>query len=221
MLTHPPSPVAIVIEKTLLPSTICSHAICFYRSGLRGARQHRHRSDHSRAIPEPRADHPRGIREARQPTRSCGLPESLYPTRFVKEGQLDSDYPIVVGGTKFRLRQFARTRAHRHGFGQAAKSSWRKVSRASFSATASPPANFIPAKCTDRLCDIFKTGDVVTVDLDAATVTVKGHRQGLSISSRSAMCGPSWMPAACSISARKSGMIAASSEILAPPSSFH
>ena len=31
----------------------------------------------------------------------AGLPESLYPTRFVKEGKLDSDYPIVVGGKNF------------------------------------------------------------------------------------------------------------------------
>jgi 3-isopropylmalate/(R)-2-methylmalate dehydratase small subunit len=31
----------------------------------------------------------------------AGLPESLYPVRYVKEGQLDSDYPIVVGGKNF------------------------------------------------------------------------------------------------------------------------
>ena len=31
----------------------------------------------------------------------CGLPESLYPMRFVKEGQLDSEYPIVVAGRNF------------------------------------------------------------------------------------------------------------------------
>src|SRR5665213_2081807 len=30
-----------------------------------------------------------------------GLPKSLYPARYVKEGQLDSDYPIVVGGKNF------------------------------------------------------------------------------------------------------------------------
>ncbi|HZR15770.1 MAG TPA: 3-isopropylmalate dehydratase, partial [Verrucomicrobiae bacterium] len=27
-----------------------------------------------------------------------------------------------------------------------------------------------PCECVDRLCDILKTGDVVTVDLDAGTV---------------------------------------------------
>ena len=28
----------------------------------------------------------------------CGLPNVLYPARFVKDGLLDSDYPIVVAG---------------------------------------------------------------------------------------------------------------------------
>src|SRR5688572_12552211 len=30
-----------------------------------------------------------------------GLPESLYATRFVKPGQLDTEYPIVVAGKNF------------------------------------------------------------------------------------------------------------------------
>ena len=31
----------------------------------------------------------------------CGLPESLYPTRFVEAGRLDAQYPIVVAGKNF------------------------------------------------------------------------------------------------------------------------
>src|SRR5687767_15345828 len=31
----------------------------------------------------------------------AGLPDSLYPTRYVEEGQVDSKYPIVVGGRNF------------------------------------------------------------------------------------------------------------------------
>src|SRR5258705_2742111 len=31
----------------------------------------------------------------------CGLPESLYATRYVPNGELDSKYPIVVGGRNF------------------------------------------------------------------------------------------------------------------------
>jgi len=30
-----------------------------------------------------------------------------------------------------------------------------------------------PCELTERLCDVLKTGEVVTVDLDAATVTVQ------------------------------------------------
>jgi 3-isopropylmalate/(R)-2-methylmalate dehydratase small subunit len=30
-----------------------------------------------------------------------------------------------------------------------------------------------PCECADRLCEVLKTGDEVTVDLDAASVTVK------------------------------------------------
>ena len=30
-----------------------------------------------------------------------GLPKSLYATRYVRDGQIDSDYPIVVAGRNF------------------------------------------------------------------------------------------------------------------------
>src|SRR5215831_9736281 len=30
-----------------------------------------------------------------------GLPDSLYPKRYIEEGKLDSVYPIVVGGRNF------------------------------------------------------------------------------------------------------------------------
>jgi len=31
----------------------------------------------------------------------CGLPDALYPERFVPEGQMDTKYPIVIGGRNF------------------------------------------------------------------------------------------------------------------------
>src|SRR2546425_4479919 len=31
----------------------------------------------------------------------AGLPDSLYPARFVKSGQLDSEFPVVVAGRNF------------------------------------------------------------------------------------------------------------------------
>jgi 3-isopropylmalate/(R)-2-methylmalate dehydratase small subunit len=38
-----------------------------------------------------------------------------------------------------------------------------------------------PCELTERLCDILKTGDVVTVDLDAQTAVVKGSGQVIKI----------------------------------------
>jgi 3-isopropylmalate/(R)-2-methylmalate dehydratase small subunit len=34
-----------------------------------------------------------------------------------------------------------------------------------------------PCESTERICEVLKTGDVVTVDLDAATVTLKESRK--------------------------------------------
>ena len=41
-----------------------------------------------------------------------GLPDSLYPTRYVAQGEPKSAYPIIVG-TELRLRQFPRACADR------------------------------------------------------------------------------------------------------------
>ena len=38
-----------------------------------------------------------------------------------------------------------------------------------------------PCELTERLCDVLKTGDTVTVDLDAQTVTVKGSGRVIQI----------------------------------------
>jgi 3-isopropylmalate/(R)-2-methylmalate dehydratase small subunit len=102
----------------------------------------------------------------------CGLPESLYPIRFVKEGQLDSDYPIVVAGRNFGCGS---SREHAPiAMGSAAN---RIVLAESFARiffrNCVATGELYPCECADRLCDVVQTGDVVTVDLDAATVTVK------------------------------------------------
>ena len=102
----------------------------------------------------------------------AGLPDSLYPTRFVKEGQLDSEYPIIVAGRNFGCGS---SREHAPiALGSAAckivlAESFARI----FFRNSVATGELYPCECTDRLCDILKTGDVVSVDLDAATVTVK------------------------------------------------
>lgn len=101
----------------------------------------------------------------------AGLPESLYPTRYVKEGQLDSDYPIVVAGKNFGCgssREHAPIAMGSANCEVVLAESFARI----FFRNCVATGELYPCEATERLCDVLKTGDVVTVDLDKATVTV-------------------------------------------------
>ena len=102
----------------------------------------------------------------------AGLPESLYPTRFVKAGKLDSDYPIVVAGKNFGCgssREHAPIALGSAGCKIVLAESFARI----FFRNSVATGELYPCELTERLCDTLKNGDVVTVDLDAATVTAK------------------------------------------------
>ena len=100
-----------------------------------------------------------------------GLPDAAYPIRFVKEGKLDSDYPIVVGGRNFGCgssREHAPIAIGSAGTRVLLAESFARI----FFRNCVSTGELYPCECVDRLCEVLKTGDIVTVDLDAATVTV-------------------------------------------------
>jgi 3-isopropylmalate/(R)-2-methylmalate dehydratase small subunit len=102
----------------------------------------------------------------------CGLPESLYPTRFIKEGALDTEYPIVVGGKNFGCgssREHAPIALGSSGCRIVLAESFARI----FFRNSVATGELYPCELTERLCDVLKHGDVVTVDLNAETVTVK------------------------------------------------
>ena len=102
-----------------------------------------------------------------------GLPESLYATRYVKEGALDSEYPIVVAGRNFGCgssREHAPIALGSAGCQVVLAQSFARI----FFRNCIATGELYPCEVADRLCDVLKTGDVVTVDLDAGTVTVPG-----------------------------------------------
>jgi 3-isopropylmalate/(R)-2-methylmalate dehydratase small subunit len=102
----------------------------------------------------------------------AGLPESLYSTRFVKEGQVDSEYPIVVGGRNFGCgssREHAPIALGSAGCRVVLAESFARI----FFRNSVATGELYPCESVDRLCDVLKTGDEVTVDLDAGTTTVK------------------------------------------------
>jgi 3-isopropylmalate/(R)-2-methylmalate dehydratase small subunit len=103
----------------------------------------------------------------------CGLPESLYPTRFIQPGQLDSGFPIVVAG-----RNFGCGSSREHAPIALGSAQCRIVLAESFARiffrNSVATGELYPCEVTERLCDTLKTGDVVTVDLDQATIQVEG-----------------------------------------------
>ena len=102
----------------------------------------------------------------------AGLPDSLYKTRFVKEGQLDSEFPIVVGGKNFGCgssREHAPIALGSAGCRIVLAESFARI----FFRNSVATGELYPCEITERLCDTLKTGDVVTVDLDQCTITVQ------------------------------------------------
>jgi 3-isopropylmalate/(R)-2-methylmalate dehydratase small subunit len=102
----------------------------------------------------------------------AGLPESLYATRYVKAGQLDSDYPIVVAG-----RNFGCGSSREHAPIALGSANCQLVLAESFARiffrNCVATGELYPCEITERLCDVLQTGEVVTVDIDQCTVTSK------------------------------------------------
>ena len=105
-----------------------------------------------------------------------GLPDSLYPARFVKPGKLDSEYPIIVAGRNFGCgssREHAPIALGSAGCNVVLAESFARI----FFRNSVSTGEVYPCESLDRLCDRLKTGDVVSVDLDQATVTVESSGQ--------------------------------------------
>ena len=102
----------------------------------------------------------------------CGLPESLYTTRFIKAGAVDTDYPIILGGRNFGCgssREHAPIAIGSAGCKIVLAEGFARI----FFRNCVATGEVYPCELTERLCDVLKTGDVVTVDLDQASVTVE------------------------------------------------
>jgi 3-isopropylmalate/(R)-2-methylmalate dehydratase small subunit len=102
----------------------------------------------------------------------CGLPEKLYPARFVRDGQTRGEYPIVVAGRNFGCgssREHAPIALGAAGCKVVLAEGFARI----FFRNSVATGELYPCESSERLCDVLKTGDEVTVDLDALAVTVK------------------------------------------------
>jgi 3-isopropylmalate/(R)-2-methylmalate dehydratase small subunit len=109
-----------------------------------------------------------------------GLPDVQYPTRFVEEGQLDTKYPIIVGGRNFGCgssREHAPIAIGSANCEAIVAESFARI----FFRNCVATGELYPCEATERLCDLFKTGDEATLDLDAHTITHLGTGKSYSI----------------------------------------
>src|SRR5713101_5747101 len=99
-----------------------------------------------------------------------GLPESLYPNRFVKPGQLDAEYPIVVGGRNFGCgssREHAPIAMGSAGCKTVLAESFARI----FFRNCVATGELYPCETPARLVNAFRTNDEVVLNLEANTLT--------------------------------------------------
>jgi 3-isopropylmalate/(R)-2-methylmalate dehydratase small subunit len=107
-----------------------------------------------------------------------GLPDSLYPERFVPEGQLKTPYQIIIAGRNFGCgssREHAPIALGAAGVEAVVAESFARI----FFRNAVATGELYPYDSAERLSDIVKTGDIATLDFDADTLTVNGQTYSL------------------------------------------
>lgn len=100
-----------------------------------------------------------------------GLPDALYPTHFVGEGQTSTPYKIVIAGRNFGCgssREHAPIALGAAGVEAVVADGFARI----FFRNCVATGEVYPYDSSVRLCDVLKTGDVATLDFDADTLTV-------------------------------------------------
>lgn len=103
----------------------------------------------------------------------AGLPDDLYPDKFVPEGEMKTPYQIVVGGRNFGCgssREHAPIALGAAGVEAVVAESFARI----FFRNSVATGELYPYDAKERLCDTVKTGDIGTLDFDNDTLTVNG-----------------------------------------------
>lgn len=102
-----------------------------------------------------------------------GLPNDLYPVPFVREGELKTEYKIVVAGRNFGCgssREHAPIAMGAAGAEVVVADSFARI----FFRNCVATGELYPFDSPVRLCEVLKTGDEGTLDFDNDTLTVGG-----------------------------------------------
>jgi len=107
-----------------------------------------------------------------------GLPDDLYPQRFVAEGQMKTEFKIVVAGRNFGCgssREHAPIAMGAAGVKAVVAESFARI----FFRNCVATGELYPYDSNERLSDVVKTGDIGTLDFDNDTLTVNGTTYSL------------------------------------------
>lgn len=107
-----------------------------------------------------------------------GLPDDQYPAKFVPEGELKTQYKIVIAGRNFGCgssREHAPIAMGAAGVEAVVAESFARI----FFRNCVATGELYPYDAKERLCEKIKTGDIGTLDFDADTLTVNGTTYSL------------------------------------------
>jgi 3-isopropylmalate/(R)-2-methylmalate dehydratase small subunit len=133
-----------------------------------------------------------------------GLPDEYPP--FVKEGEMKSEFSILVAGKNFGCgssREHAPVALASAGIQAVIAESYARI----FFRNSIATGELYPCESEGRLCNVFRTGDVVEVDIDKLTMTQQKTGHSFNLKSLGAVA-PVVDAGGIFAYARQTGMIA-------------
>lgn len=138
-----------------------------------------------------------------------GLPDDLYPTRYVEVDSMKTDYPILIGGDNFGCgssREHAPVALGAAGAKVCVSQSYARI----FFRNCVSTGELYPVETDERLCDVLETGEEVEVDMERDVLTVVASGKTYSLKALGD-AGPVIDAGGIFNYARESGMIKAKS----------
>src|SRR5690348_10635865 len=103
----------------------------------------------------------------------AGLPDELYPKRFIRENEMKTAYRIIIAGKNFGCgssREHAPVALGAAGVEAVVAESYARI----FFRNCVATGELYPVETPGRLVSAFRTNDEAVIDLDAATITNVG-----------------------------------------------
>jgi 3-isopropylmalate/(R)-2-methylmalate dehydratase small subunit len=101
----------------------------------------------------------------------AGLPDDLYPTKFIQFGAAKTEYKIVIAGKNFGCgssREHAPIALGAAGVDVVVAEGYARI----FFRNSVATGELYPYEARERLIDSVKTGNIATVDFDADTLEI-------------------------------------------------